>query len=218
MTNARTRFLSLAVLLTLVLVSCSDGGGILVVCGNGMLESGEECDDGNNDPGDGCDASCHMETQLNLTGEYDVSVDVSLDTCGFGQAPGSTPMRVVDLSQVSVDIPADGECNPKTFDRNFDTLTLIESFDTQIGPCTVRVDVSTELTFLADGSVTGSEVNNLQAVGGLCTSLTLPCTLQLQLTGTTCAGCFACTAPATGGPAPRLGPVGNVLRVGGLRR
>ncbi len=32
------------------------------VCGNGVVESGEECDDGNNRPADGCDPGCHLET------------------------------------------------------------------------------------------------------------------------------------------------------------
>ena len=31
------------------------------VCGNGVLEAGEECDDGNNLDGDGCDAFCFIE-------------------------------------------------------------------------------------------------------------------------------------------------------------
>jgi len=33
-------------------------------CGNGVLDvaEGEECDDGNLEPGDGCDATCHNET------------------------------------------------------------------------------------------------------------------------------------------------------------
>jgi cysteine-rich repeat protein len=31
------------------------------VCGNGVVESGEQCDDGNTTPGDGCDASCMLE-------------------------------------------------------------------------------------------------------------------------------------------------------------
>ncbi len=31
------------------------------VCGNGVVESGEECDDGNTMDGDGCDATCHVE-------------------------------------------------------------------------------------------------------------------------------------------------------------
>ena len=30
-------------------------------CGNGTLEPGEECDDGNNASGDGCDLTCHVE-------------------------------------------------------------------------------------------------------------------------------------------------------------
>jgi len=31
------------------------------VCGNGVVEEGEECDDGNNVAGDGCDAECRIE-------------------------------------------------------------------------------------------------------------------------------------------------------------
>jgi cysteine-rich repeat protein len=31
------------------------------VCGNGVLENGEACDDGNTTPGDGCDANCQIE-------------------------------------------------------------------------------------------------------------------------------------------------------------
>jgi hypothetical protein len=31
------------------------------VCGNGDLEGGEQCDDNNTDPGDGCDANCMIE-------------------------------------------------------------------------------------------------------------------------------------------------------------
>jgi cysteine-rich repeat protein len=32
------------------------------VCGNGVVEDGEECDDGNTDKDDGCDESCKVET------------------------------------------------------------------------------------------------------------------------------------------------------------
>ncbi|MDP2670262.1 MAG: DUF4215 domain-containing protein [bacterium] len=31
------------------------------VCGNGIREELEQCDDGNNDEGDGCDSICHIE-------------------------------------------------------------------------------------------------------------------------------------------------------------
>ncbi len=33
----------------------------LAVCGNGMRETNERCDDGNNDSGDGCSATCQIE-------------------------------------------------------------------------------------------------------------------------------------------------------------
>lgn len=39
----------------------SGGGGTVAVCGNEVIEEGETCDDGNRDPGDGCDADCQEE-------------------------------------------------------------------------------------------------------------------------------------------------------------
>lgn len=36
-------------------------GGVTPVCGNGKLETGEECDDGNARSGDGCSAGCKKE-------------------------------------------------------------------------------------------------------------------------------------------------------------
>src|SRR5438309_5057450 len=30
-------------------------------CGNSVLDTGEQCDDGNGSAGDGCDATCHVE-------------------------------------------------------------------------------------------------------------------------------------------------------------
>jgi cysteine-rich repeat protein len=44
----------------------TDGDGIgdacdAATCSNGALETGEECDDGNLSPGDGCDAACELE-------------------------------------------------------------------------------------------------------------------------------------------------------------
>jgi cysteine-rich repeat protein len=35
--------------------------GDIVACGDGVIEGDEECDDGNADTGDGCDATCHLE-------------------------------------------------------------------------------------------------------------------------------------------------------------
>ena len=37
-------------------------------CGNGIVESGEECDDGNRDECDGCKSSCEWERALHVDG------------------------------------------------------------------------------------------------------------------------------------------------------
>lgn len=41
-------------------------------CGDDSVGPTEECDDGNATPGDGCDASCHVETCWTCTGEPSV--------------------------------------------------------------------------------------------------------------------------------------------------
>src|SRR5262249_25783297 len=38
------------------------------VCGNGVIDSGEECDDGNTDAGDGCSPTCQIEPDLDGDG------------------------------------------------------------------------------------------------------------------------------------------------------
>jgi len=44
--------------------SIADGGCVntpIAFCGDGIVDPGEECDDGNNDDGDGCSATCTVE-------------------------------------------------------------------------------------------------------------------------------------------------------------
>ena len=67
-------------------------------CGDGIIESGEECDDGNTLSGDGCDASCIVEEEC-----YDVgntfSFIVMSDTYGGVQGgPRRVLQRVYDQS------------------------------------------------------------------------------------------------------------------------
>jgi cysteine-rich repeat protein len=183
---------------------CSSDCAIEVgyVCGDGVLNAscGEECDDGNTLPGDGCDASCQIE-QLSIAGEYDLSIDPVLDTCGFGTTPTTSPMEVIELtqSQVTVNIPiggAGGECNRENFTRQGNTVTRSESSSQQIGACTVQVDVTTSLTFFGDDTVTGFETNELTALGGDCSGLALPCAVELTVSGSRCSGCFDCVMPS----------------------
>lgn len=41
--------------------NANNDGDCAPVCGNGVVEMGEQCDDGNTNDGDGCDASCLLE-------------------------------------------------------------------------------------------------------------------------------------------------------------
>ncbi len=54
-------------------------------CGNGVVEPGEECDDGNPDDGDGCSLSCTIENGWSCTGEQSMCTEI----CGDGLIAGS---------------------------------------------------------------------------------------------------------------------------------
>ncbi len=47
------------------------------VCGNGIVEPGEQCDDGNTTNGDGCDATCHVEPCYTCSGMSSVCTPVA---------------------------------------------------------------------------------------------------------------------------------------------
>jgi cysteine-rich repeat protein len=54
------------------------------VCGNGTLEIGEQCDDGNAQSGDGCSGSCYFECIIVLAGDVNVSGKItSADIIGL---------------------------------------------------------------------------------------------------------------------------------------
>jgi len=59
---------------------------IPAVCGNGTLENGEQCDDGNTVPGDGCDAACQTE----------VEIATELDEV----EPNDTPAQATDVASL----------------------------------------------------------------------------------------------------------------------
>jgi hypothetical protein len=118
----------------------------------------------------------------------------------------------LDPARANVDIPiggAGGECNVSTFLRDNNTLTLNESSNQQIGICTVQVDVMTVLTFFADDTVAGFEIDRLSEAGGDCSGLALPCELQLDLNGSRCTGCFSCVLAPLATDRLRWGPFAN---------
>lgn len=68
----------------------SDGGTRRSVCGNGVLEVGEDCDDGNLENGDGCSDACKIEEPLGggpLCGDGNIDPD---EECDGGSLGGMT--------------------------------------------------------------------------------------------------------------------------------
>src|ERR1041385_8960744 len=64
---------------------CSEGGCIVAQCGNGVVEPGEACDDGNSRNGDGCSGRCDSDESCgNGIAELDEECD-----CGDDTHPGS---------------------------------------------------------------------------------------------------------------------------------
>ncbi|MFH1434673.1 MAG: hypothetical protein ABIJ56_03050, partial [Pseudomonadota bacterium] len=58
---------------------CEDGVCIPVTCGDGMTDPGEECDDGNENPDDGCRPNCRYSCRLNA--QCDDENDCTSDYC-----------------------------------------------------------------------------------------------------------------------------------------
>ncbi len=85
---------------------CVDGACSLVACGNGTVELGEECDDGNNTNGDGCQSDCTLSIAGSVCGngnretgeQCDDSNTVNLDgcdsACKFEQIHRATWLRL----------------------------------------------------------------------------------------------------------------------------
>ena len=54
------------------------------VCGNGVIEAGEECDDNNADDSDGCSSICEVEYNYVCTGQPSMCVEKQDPYCGDG--------------------------------------------------------------------------------------------------------------------------------------
>lgn len=65
--------------------------GVSPICGDGRLDPGEECDDGNTLSGDGCDASCRMELGSPSCGNGIVEADEECDDANEFEGDGCEP-------------------------------------------------------------------------------------------------------------------------------
>jgi cysteine-rich repeat protein len=106
---------------------CDLGWGPCGTCGNGVVDAGEACDDGNTDPDDGCGATCAVEACFTCGGEPSACTPQPNDTpcddgdactqtdacqaggCVGGGAVVCTPLD--DCHDAGVCNPADGVCS-----------------------------------------------------------------------------------------------------------
>lgn len=59
----------------------SAGSGAAAVCGNGLTESGEDCDDDGTLPGDGCSPTCKLESGWNCTSDSPSTCTATYPSC-----------------------------------------------------------------------------------------------------------------------------------------
>ncbi|HEX7837550.1 MAG TPA: SUMF1/EgtB/PvdO family nonheme iron enzyme [Kofleriaceae bacterium] len=76
---------------------------VLPTCGNGVLDPGEECDDGNNASGDGCPADCAFHSPLVTGGTFYRGYDVAGDgLLGNRNLPATVSSFRLDKYEVTV--------------------------------------------------------------------------------------------------------------------
>ncbi|MCZ6754537.1 MAG: hypothetical protein O7E49_04410, partial [Gemmatimonadetes bacterium] len=87
----------------LIQVSMNPVAGTKAVCGNGILEACEDCDDGNTVPGDGCDQNCQIEIFCG-----DGNCDPGEDQCNCPADCGAPPLSEAGLCSNGIDDDCDG--------------------------------------------------------------------------------------------------------------
>ena len=179
---------------------CTSGGpgSVIVICGNGIVQAGEVCDDGNTVSGDGCSATCTIESG------FKCATGPATGPCGSG-GPGSVvPIcgnGIVSGSEICDDgntVSGDGCSATCTIESGYKCLN-----GPAAGPCTSGGSGSV-VPICGNGVVTGTELcDDGNAVSGDGCSAT--CQIE---PGYKCA-----TGPATG-PCSSGGP-GSVVVVCG---
>lgn len=88
------------------------------ICGNGSVEAGEQCDDGNTATGDGCDATCQFEAVAFRLSDLDLRdphVYADLPFFGCSDITNSVPLNLSDSinqlveTAITTDDDGDGE-------------------------------------------------------------------------------------------------------------
>ena len=85
----------------------------LEVCGNGLRDPGEQCDDGNNVGGDGCSATCSVE--VGLCGNEILDPGEQCDDTNTSDGDGCSHDCKIELSGVTAVTLSGGNVDRDTF-------------------------------------------------------------------------------------------------------
>ncbi|MDQ7021727.1 MAG: DUF4215 domain-containing protein [Candidatus Dojkabacteria bacterium] len=164
-------------------------------CGNGVLETGEQCDDGNNTNGDGCSATCTLEAIDPLCGDGNLDPGEECDN-GTGNGAVCTPTYgnncqfcSLNCSQLEIEGPSCGNGTVESMEQ-CDPLATPNGCAAS-STCTSSC-ICEPVTGPQCGDTCGSNLdcpNNHSCISG-------KCTLNGCTDGNCVNGCF----PLCGGP------------------
>ena len=112
-----------------------------ILCGNGILDPGEECDDGNTNNGDGCSAQCKIEVATNHP-PHAICRNVTVTTDPGVCTAASTPVNNGSSDPDAGDLIALVQAPPGPYQKGITnvTLTAIDSYGAT-DSCTATVTV-----------------------------------------------------------------------------
>jgi|GEM_PF-6253016 len=160
------------------------------VCGNGQVESGEQCDDGNTTDGDGCSANCTFETAEGVCGDGVIDAGEECDDGNATSGDGCSATCTTETTPVCGNevVEGDEECDDgNTIDGD---------------GCSANCTLETVEGVCGDGVLdAGEECDDGNTIDGDGCSAT--CTLEATIDGamlfsTTCGGCHTGNGLGTG--------------------
>lgn len=136
-----------------------DPGELVITCGNGILEPGEECDDGNTVDGDGCSATCELEciAEPEVCDGIDNNCDGLVDE-GLTQSTG-------ELGACSINTET---CNAGSYASNNQYVSQVEVCDGIDNDCDEEADEELGATTCGLGACQKTVDNCVGGINQVC--------------------------------------------------
>ena len=107
---------------------------IVTVCGDGIEELGEECEDGNTENGDGCSAECELE----LCPQIIIQSSDEARNCAASELTTTNAAAVACVNFMSESVKIDCSLDKAThYSTNDCTGTIVQSMNISQGDCTL---------------------------------------------------------------------------------